>query len=69
LQFGLESPGLSELRVRLSGVETELNVEKAKCLMLRQQLMRTDDGRSASAADGDDDDKRCQQVQLAELQV
>jgi len=67
LQFGFES-SLSELRLRVAGVETELSVEKAKCLMLRKELLRTDDD-ARGRATADDDDQRHQHVQLAELQV
>ena len=51
-------------------MECELDVEKAKCVMLRKELMRADDDDVQATAAGDDDDsKRYQHVQLAELQV
>lgn len=59
LQFGFEASS-SELRLRLNQAESELNVEKKKCLMLIDR---------ADKAFGDDWDKRSMHVQLAELQV
>jgi len=63
LQFGFETSS-SELRLRLDRAECELNVEKEKCLLLRRELLCTNDKSAV-----DDADKRSTHVELAELQV
>ena len=55
LQFGFEASS-SELRLRLDRAETELNVEKEKCLTLRKELLATNNRPDKA-------------VELAELQV